>query len=52
MDLAEDRFDLCNLENEITERLKSRAFKLGVKLTPKKERIDINDVLPPLEKKN
>ena len=40
------------MENEIRERLKSRAFKLGVKLTPKKERIDISDVLPPLEKKN
>ena len=43
---------IAQMENEITERLKSRAFKLGVKLTPKKERIDINDVLPPLEKKN
>ena len=43
---------IAQMENEITERLKSRAFKLGVKLTPKKERIDINDVLPPLKKKN
>lgn len=40
------------MENEIKERLNSRAFKLGVRLTPKKERLDISEVLPPLEKKN
>lgn len=41
-----------NLENEIQARLNSKSFKLGRFLTPKKERLDIKTVLPPVKKKN
>lgn len=46
------QMDIQYLEEEIQKRLDSRAFKLGRMLTPKKERLDIDSVMPPVEKKN
>ena len=51
-DIALLQEDVRYLEEEIQKRLDSRAFKLGRMLTPKKKRLDIDSVLPPIEKRN
>lgn len=51
-DIALLQEDIQNLEEGIQKRLDSKAFKLGQILTPKKERLNVDSVLPPIEKKN
>lgn len=50
--LMELNGQIQNIEEEIETRLNSKAFKLGVMMTPKKKRLKIDDVLPPVEKRN
>lgn len=61
----EENFDeICNrditsmenkindIEYQISETMKSKTFKIGRMLTSKKKRVNIEDLLPPTEKRN
>ncbi len=44
--------DIDEVENQIQSIIKSKSFRLGRLLTPKRKRLKLNSILPPQRKKN
>ncbi len=50
--ITELQDEINRTEEEIQSLLNSKAFRLGTYMTPKKNRLDVNSVLPPTKKRN